>query len=72
MIVKRSRQQKDTTQLDTKSLFDRSKENLTRYRRLEHLRLLGFIRKKDAGTGMETSKYNLTLAYQDHLKKLRF
>ncbi len=67
LIVEKSRQQQDTTQADTKSLFDRSKENLARYRRLEHLRLLGFLRKTDAGTGIETSKYNLTPKYLEYL-----
>jgi hypothetical protein len=41
--------------------------DIATYRRLEHLRLLGFLTIADVGTSRESLKYDLSQKYQKHL-----
>jgi len=67
-IEKRNKEQQTTSQADVAFLFNHPEGgNIATYRRLEHLRLLGFITITDVGTSQETIRYNLSQKYGEYL-----
>jgi formylglycine-generating enzyme required for sulfatase activity len=68
LIKNKNSTQQTTSQADAAVLFNHPEEgDLATYRRLEHLRLLGFLTITNIGTSRETLRYNLSPEYQKYL-----
>ncbi len=67
-IEKRNKDQQTTSQGNVAFLFNHPEGgNIATYRRLENLRLLGFLTITDIGTNQETIRYNLSPKYRQYL-----
>ncbi len=68
-IRQANERKQDTSLADAAPLFYTHPEggDIATYRRLENLRLLGFLSIADLGTSRETISYNLSLKYQKYL-----
>ncbi|MGK7929454.1 MAG: SUMF1/EgtB/PvdO family nonheme iron enzyme [Spirulina sp.] len=64
LIKQRSELKQDTSLADAAVRFNHPEDT---YRRLENLRLLGFLSITDLGTSRETISYNLSQKYQKYL-----
>ncbi len=68
LIKKRNAAQQTTSQADAAVLFNHPEGgDIATYRRLEHLRLLGFLKITDKGMSRETLRYDLSPEYQKYL-----
>jgi formylglycine-generating enzyme required for sulfatase activity len=65
-IQSRSESKQDTSLADA-ALRHPQEGDVATYRRLENLRLLGFLSITDVGTSRETIRYNLSLQYQKYI-----
>ncbi|MDJ0509286.1 MAG: SUMF1/EgtB/PvdO family nonheme iron enzyme [Crocosphaera sp.] len=67
-IEKRNKQQQTTSQADVAVFFPHPQGgNIATYRRLENLRLLGFLTIVEIGTNQETIRYDLSHQYLQYL-----
>ncbi len=67
-MKKRNKDQQTTSQGNVAFLFNHPEGgNIATYRRLENLRLLGFLTITDVGTNQETIRYNLSPKYRQYL-----
>ncbi len=71
LIKQRNEQQQDTSLADAAPLFFTHPEggDIATYRRLEYLRLLGFLTITDLGASRKTLRYNLSPEYQKYLNR---